>query len=161
MGDTLDTGLDTGRRSFLVRAIAAIYATIGTVMGVVLGRVIVAPERQSGSPSWLPAASLAVVRDHEPLAVTVRIVKKDGFTRVVDRIIIYLVKSGEHDVRALHSSCTHLGCRTSYNRAAKQIFCPCHGGVYDINGNVVAGPPPGPLQPLATRIENGRVMVQL
>ncbi|TDI85191.1 MAG: hypothetical protein E2O78_04900 [Caldithrix sp.] len=24
--------------------------------------------------------------------------------------------------------------------------CPCHDGVFDVNGNVVSGPPPRPLQ---------------
>jgi Rieske Fe-S protein len=76
-------------------------------------------------------------------------------------VIVYLVKSGENDVRALHSSCTHLGCRTSYDRETKQILCPCHGGAFDVQGNVIAGPPPSALQPLATRIVDGQVLVQI
>jgi Rieske Fe-S protein len=30
--------------------------------------------------------------------------------------------------------------------------CPCHGGAYDRDGRVVAGPPPQPLQRLAVRV---------
>jgi cytochrome b6-f complex iron-sulfur subunit len=25
------------------------------------------------------------------------------------------------------------------------MYCSCHGGTFDINGNVVAGPPPSPI----------------
>ena len=52
--------------------------------------------------------------------------------------IVYLVKTG-NEVRALDSTCTHLGCRTRFNPETKQIECPCHGGVYDVTGNVIVG----------------------
>ena len=47
--------------------------------------------------------------------------------------------------RALSATCSHLGCRVSWNDATKQYHCPCHGGVYDRDGKVVSGPPPAPL----------------
>ena len=30
--------------------------------------------------------------------------------------------------------------------------CPCHGGVYDREGNVVSGPPPAPLTSVNVRV---------
>ena len=95
------------------------------------------------------------------MPVTLRITRQDGYSQVVDRTVVYLVRTGEHDVRALHSTCTHLGCRTSYDRRSKRILCPCHGGVFDVQGNVIGGPPPAPLPSLTTRIEDGQVMVQV
>jgi Rieske Fe-S protein len=92
--------------------------------------------------------------------VTLRVGRQDGFTEVVDRTVIYLVRS-RGQVRALHSTCTHLGCRTTYDRQSRTIKCPCHGGVYDIQGQVIAGPPPAALPELTTRIEDGHVMVQI
>ena len=47
------------------------------------------------------------------------------------------------------------------NDAQAQLFkCPCHGGVYDRNGAVVAGPPPAPLATLATRVDGDDIFVQ-
>jgi Rieske Fe-S protein len=74
--------------------------------------------------------------------------------------VIYLVRNGG-EVRALDSTCTHLGCRTRFNPESRLIECPCHGGVYDATGKVIGGPPPSPLQALATRIENDRVFVEI
>ena len=80
---------------------------------------------------------------------------------------VWVVRSRQGDpqgrdiIYALSTTCTHLGCRTSYDRRAKRIVCPCHGGVFDVQGNVVAGPPPVPLPTLTTRIEDGNVMVQV
>jgi Rieske Fe-S protein len=47
------------------------------------------------------------------------------------------------------------------NPEAKQIECPCHGGVYNLQGQVIAGPPPQPLRELPARLDGSRVMVQV
>ena len=46
---------------------------------------------------------------------------------------------------AFNSTCTHQGC-TVDSFVSNQIHCPCHGSVYDVNGQVVAGPAPRALQ---------------
>lgn len=73
---------------------------------------------------------------------------------------MYLVRSGDA-VRALDSTCTHLGCRTRFNPDSSRIECPCHGGMYDAAGRVIGGPPPSPLRTLPTRVENDRVFVEV
>ncbi len=48
---------------------------------------------------------------------------------------------------ALSPICTHQGCLISnYDYGSYQFVCPCHGSRYDVNGNVVSGPAPSPLQ---------------
>ena len=96
-----------------------------------------------------------------PFPVTLRVTRQDGYSQVVDRTVVYLVRTGEQEVRAMQSTCTHLGCRTSYDRQSKRIKCPCHGGVFDTQGNVVDGPPPAPLPRLTTRVMDGQVQVQV
>lgn len=150
-----------GRRGFLVRSIAAIHAGIAATMAFLLGGAVLAPAFTRRTDSWLRAAALDALPDGEPLAVTLRVTRQDGFTHVVDRTVVYLVRTGDTEVRAMHSTCTHLGCRTSYDPDTRQILCPCHGGVYDVMGQVVAGPPPTPLPQLTTRVENGHVLVQI
>jgi Rieske Fe-S protein len=150
-----------GRRNFLVRAIAAIHATIGATVAFVFGATTLSPSFSGRQDSWLRAADLESLPENLPVPVTLRVARSDGYSQVVDRTVVYLVRTGEQNVRALHSTCTHLGCRTSYDRQAKLILCPCHGGVFDPQGNVVSGPPPSPLPTLETRIENGQVLVQV
>jgi Rieske Fe-S protein len=150
-----------GRRGFLVRAIAAIYAVLGATVAFILGGAVLAPAFTRREDAWLRAASFDALPDHEPLSVTLRVARQDGFTQVVDRTVVYLVKTGDQQVHAMHSTCTHLGCRTSYDRETRRIVCPCHGGAYDLQGQVIEGPPPAPLPVLATRIEGGHVLVQV
>ncbi|MBE2317011.1 Rieske (2Fe-2S) protein [Solirubrobacter sp. CPCC 204708] len=62
-------------------------------------------------------------------------------------------------VIALSSRCMHLGCPVRWTGAADRFICPCHGGVYGFNGEVVGGPPVRPLDRFYTRLRNGQVEV--
>jgi menaquinol-cytochrome c reductase iron-sulfur subunit len=55
--------------------------------------------------------------------------------------------------------CTHLGCAYRWNEQAKQFFCPCHAGVFNLNGKVVSGPPPRPLDTYAYEVREGFLYV--
>ena len=55
--------------------------------------------------------------------------------------------------------CTHTGCVVRWNPDARVYLCPCHDGRFDENGNVVAGPPPGPLRELPAAVRSDRIVV--
>jgi menaquinol-cytochrome c reductase iron-sulfur subunit len=149
-----------GRRGFLVRLIQGTYALIGATLAFVVGGAVVAPSFGRRETMWLHAGDAERLEDGTPVPITLRVARPDGPSEVVDRKIVYLVKTGS-GVLALDSTCTHLGCRTRFNTETRQIECPCHGGVYDITGKVISGPPPEPLRTMTTRVDNGRVMVQV
>ncbi len=62
--------------------------------------------------------------------------------------------------RAFSLVCTHLGCIVHWNPSAKQFQCPCHAGVFDIDGRVVSGPPPRPLPQYKVVVAQNEVIVQ-
>ncbi|MEP7034491.1 MAG: TQO small subunit DoxD [Actinomycetota bacterium] len=62
---------------------------------------------------------------------------------------------------AFSAVCTHLGCPVQYEASTIEFFCPCHGGVYDARtGNVLQGPPPQPLPPIAVQVVNGQIRIR-
>ncbi|NOT43757.1 MAG: Rieske 2Fe-2S domain-containing protein [Acidobacteria bacterium] len=148
------------RRKFLSGVVATIQAAIGGTLGVILGGSILSPGFARRNENWLDAGRLADLADEIPTPVTLRVARQDGYSQVVERQVVFLVKSGS-DVKALSSTCTHLGCRVSWQPDTQQLLCPCHGGVYDKAGAVVDGPPPEPLAVLPTRVEGSQVMVQV
>jgi cytochrome b6-f complex iron-sulfur subunit len=150
----------SSRRSFLVRVITGVHATIGGTLAYILGTAVLAPSLTRREPLWLNAGDFSRLGDEQPHAVTLRVARQDGAIEAVDRRVVFLVRSGE-SVRALDSTCTHLGCRTRVNPEARQIECPCHGGVYDLHGQVVSGPPPHALRELPARIDGSRILVQV
>ena len=61
---------------------------------------------------------------------------------------------------AFDAVCTHLGCTVGFEPQKHRIFCPCHGGTYDMNtGAVVAGPPPRGLTAFHVEVTDGHVIV--
>ena len=93
-------------------------------------------------------------------------VRNNGFT-----------EAGEPSFTILYSRCVHLGCPVQPNgpidEAAKtevdgvelrpvlaQSFgCPCHGGLYDAEGNRRAGPPVRSMDRYTFSIRNGRLIL--
>jgi Rieske Fe-S protein len=68
----------------------------------------------------------------------------------------FLIRIGG-SVRALSGVCTHTGCVVAWHQDQQHFVCPCHGGTYTVQGAVVSGPPPRPLDRLQIRIMNGNV----
>ncbi len=62
-------------------------------------------------------------------------------------------------VRAFSMVCTHLGCIVRWEEGKKEFYCPCHDGRFDQFGEVLAGPPPVPLEQIAVRVEGEKVVV--
>ncbi len=60
---------------------------------------------------------------------------------------------------AISSRCAHLGCPVRWVDAAERFICPCHGGVYDLLGRRVGGPPVRPLDRFYTRVSGEDVEV--
>jgi Rieske Fe-S protein len=65
--------------------------------------------------------------------------KSEGFTQEE-------IQELEGSINVLSNSCAHLGCPVrwlvSEDTGHGEFLCPCHGGIYDINGGYVGGPPP-------------------
>jgi Rieske Fe-S protein len=61
--------------------------------------------------------------------------KREGFTESERKEIM-------SKLNVLSNSCAHLGCPVRWFPEKKLYLCPCHGGLYDINGGWVGGPPP-------------------
>lgn len=78
-----------------------------------------------------------------------------------DRIInsrIFITADNDKLI-AFSPVCTHLGCLVNWDNNKKEFLCPCHGGKYNISGDVIAGPPPKPLTRLPLEIKDGKVYV--
>jgi cytochrome b6-f complex iron-sulfur subunit len=71
---------------------------------------------------------------------------------------VLLEKVG-NEVRAFSAICTHLGCTVQWRPEESKFVCPCHQGIYDLNGKVVSGPPPRPLEKVDVKVRDEQVFV--
>ena len=70
-----------------------------------------------------------------------------------------LIRVSETEWRAYSAICTHLNCTVQFQDSTRQIWCACHNGFYDLNGKVVSGPPPRPLEEYAVHIRGEDLVI--
>lgn len=156
-----DTSVLASRRRVLRGFVNAAVTAIGASVAGVLGRFAVLPHAQS-EENWIRATPLADLDPGKPRAVVVAVPRQEGWLRTRANETVFVVWDGLTGVRGMSATCTHLGCRVRWDGAANRFKCPCHGGEYDADGRVLAGPPPRPLSAVAARInDDGDVEVRL
>jgi cytochrome b6-f complex iron-sulfur subunit len=85
---------------------------------------------------------------------------------VGDRAVL-LVRASDTEIVALDRICTHSSCDLSsdgmYDVDAGQLICKCHWGIYNLDGEVLSGPPPRPLKKFVVEFDRaggtGKVIV--
>ena len=128
-----------------------------------------------GTLGWLGSVVFPVLRYLKPLAAAgtsgpVRLTSEDQAK--LDREHSVIVRAGpnrilvfedtEQRLRALSARCTHEGCTVQFVPGDSVIWCACHNGRFDLDGRVLAGPPPRPLERhRALREADGTVLVTL
>lgn len=140
--------LAKGRRDFLADLVLALASTVG--LGGVAVRFlqylypVVPPEQvieiDAGSRDQLPANGGTVVN------------LPTGHVALIDA-------GGE--VRAFSAVCTHLGCIVRWESGMEHLYCACHGGMFNREGQVVGGPPPRPLPSYPVEVRDGHVFVKV
>ena len=81
--------------------------------------------------------------------------------RVIDGEEFIIVRRDEERFVALSATCTHSEvCLVEWDGERRQLVCPCHRGVFDLQGNVVSGPPPRPLTQRPVVVRDGAVYVR-
>jgi menaquinol-cytochrome c reductase iron-sulfur subunit len=57
-------------------------------------------------------------------------------------------------------NCAHLGCPVRWFPQSQLFMCPCHGGIYYVDGSRAAGPPERGLFQYKYKIESGQLMIR-
>ncbi|MDO8525746.1 MAG: Rieske 2Fe-2S domain-containing protein [Candidatus Omnitrophota bacterium] len=70
-----------------------------------------------------------------------------------------LINTAKGELLAFNAVCTHLNCTVQYDPQAICIWCPCHNGRFDLNGKVISGPPPRPLEKYLVNIRGDDIVV--
>ncbi len=73
---------------------------------------------------------------------------------------VWVVRRSETEVVAFSPICPHLGCRYDWNPGQARFECPCHKSVFGLDGNVLSGPAPRPLDALPSEVKQGALYVR-
>jgi Rieske Fe-S protein len=150
------------RRRALVIFVNSLVALMGAGLSAVLGAFALRSSNEAAG-RWIRAGAAADLTPHEPVPRVLSLSRQDGWYRARARQTVFVVWDGDKTVRALSATCTHLGCQVRWDAESTQFRCPCHGGVFDKDGNVVDGPPPRGLNRVDARLDanTGNVLIRL
>jgi menaquinol-cytochrome c reductase iron-sulfur subunit len=158
VGDELTTN---SRRKFLVNGLRTMAALFGLGLGLPLAGFSLSPTlKREKHDEWIRVIKLSDLQDTRPTKVTYNYDRKDGWTTVATQKMAFIVQNNDGTLTVLSNRCTHLGCGLDWDARAGQFRCPCHGGVFDLEGRVVEGPPPRPLTQFASKVEDGAIFIQ-
>ena len=142
------------RRRALVLFVNSLVALIGGGLTAILGAFALRPAAKADR-RWLRAGALLDLTPNVPVPRVMSVSRQDGWYRQRARETVFLVWDGDKTVHALSATCTHLGCQVRWDADATRFRCPCHGGVFDVHGSVIEGPPPRPLDRVEARLDDG------
>ena len=113
-------------------------------------------EKGVDGDGFLKITSLdAIPDDGTPAKFSVIADKEDAWNKFKNISVgaIYLRKEAGK-VKALHTVCPHLGCFIDYRSSKSDFFCPCHNSNFKLDGSIVSGVSPRPMDPLEIEIRN-------
>ena len=106
---------------------------------------------------WVEAADVASLPQGVPEEVVFPRSRIDGWKVTVEKTKAWIVRKPNGQVVAFAPQCTHLGCAYHWDVKGRTFLCPCHSSRFSIDGSVLGGPAPRPLDQYAVKIENGKV----
>ncbi len=74
---------------------------------------------------------------------------------------VFVWRRAEDDFVVYSRSCTDLGCPLSHDPGSNWFFCPCHGGIFDTEGQRRAGPPKKAMWRYKVRVRNDQLEIDL
>ena len=147
------------RRDFLNRLSLALSGLIGVIIGIPVISFLLAPLFEEPPEAWRAVGPVGNFKVGETVQVAVDDPSPLPWAGIVSKTSLWLRRDSDLEFRAFAVNCTHLGCPIRWLQDASLFMCPCHGGVFDQNGNVAGGPPQVPLPQFDVRINNGQVEV--
>lgn len=153
-----DAPSSTSRRSFYVTVIYGLWGIIAGALALPSFIYLFLPPKARHEDQWVDAGDISRLDPKAPLEVVFRKNRVDGWKIISEKSTAWVVKTGDRVV-AFGPQCTHLGCAYHWDEGKSEFVCPCHSSIFSLDGKVVAGPAPRPLDRYQTRMEGKKLML--
>ena len=145
------------RRGFGYAVIYGLGALIGAALALPAAIYLLIPSKTKKQQAWVEAGDLGQLEAGTPEEMSFRRTHTDGWKIYSEKGTAWVVKSATGDIVAFSPICTHLGCAYHWDAIKSDFLCPCHGSEFALDGSVLSGPAPRPLDRFETKVENARL----
>jgi Rieske Fe-S protein len=153
------SGVETTRRRLIMAMMAAAAFVISVILGIPFIGALVQSRSGEQKQKWVKVADLQSFPEGEPVRINFALREQDAYLEQTTVHSVWVVKRSASEVTAYSPICPHAGCYYNWNTQLRRFECPCHASVFRIDGPVIAGPAPRPLDTLPVKVENGALFV--
>jgi menaquinol-cytochrome c reductase iron-sulfur subunit len=143
----------------LALATAALGSLIAGGLGMPAAAYLLSPARKQGGPGWVDGGALEDLSPGAAAEIQFRVTRVDGWRIASEKRSAWLVRLDADKVAAYSPFCTHLGCAYHFDASRGRFACPCHTSFFSLQGEVLSGPAPRPLDRHQVKVEDGRVWI--
>lgn len=148
----------TSRRNLFIGAIYGIWTLIGSAFGVSAVAYLFLPPKASKENEWIEVGDIGSLTPDTPIAMVFRRNRVDGWKVISEESSAWVVKQASGIV-AFGPQCTHLGCAYHWEEKKDEFVCPCHDSLFGVDGKVLSGPAPRPLDRYAVKVEGTKILL--
>jgi menaquinol-cytochrome c reductase iron-sulfur subunit len=149
----------TTRRGFYMVAIYGLWGIITAALGVPALIYLLVPPRVRRQSEWVDAGDISQLTPGMPVEMAFRRNRVDGWKVTSEKSTAWVVKMPNSQVVAYAPGCTHLGCPYHWDQSKNEFICPCHNSVFALDGKVLDGPAPRPLDRFQTKIQGNQLLL--
>ena len=143
------------RRNLYMYLIHGTMSLIGAALAIPAAIYLLFPPKARKETEWVQTADLASLPAGAPTEITFQRNRVDGWKVFSEKATAWVVKQPDGQVIAFTPNCTHLGCAYHWDDPSHTFVCPCHTSSFSIDGKVLGGPAPRPLDRYTVKVESG------
>ena len=155
----MDQENSTSRRTFYLEVIYGLWAIMAAALAIPAGIYLLFPPKAKKAGEWVDVGDLGQFQQQTPEEVIFRRTRVDGWKVTSEKTSAWVVKKNDTQYTAFAPQCTHLGCAYHWDPPTNNFVCPCHTSAFSIDGKVLAGPAPRPLDRYAVKVDGNKLQI--
>jgi len=130
--------LSPTRRSFYIKFIYGAMTAIGAALAIPAGIYLLFPPKAHKEGEWVDAADLSRIPVGTPEEVSFQRTRVDGWKVTSEKAT---------------------GCAYHWDDQSHNFLCPCHTSAFSVDGKVLSGPAPRPLDRYMVKIQGNKLQI--
>ncbi|MDR3702638.1 MAG: ubiquinol-cytochrome c reductase iron-sulfur subunit [Candidatus Sulfopaludibacter sp.] len=147
------------RRNFYVGAVYGMWAAISAALGIPALIYLFFPPKARKAEEWVEIGDVSKLAPDSPVEMVFRRNRVDGWKVISEKGTAWVVKQADRSIVAFGPQCTHLGCAYHWDEGKNDFLCPCHSSVFSVDGRVVSGPAPRPLDRFDVQVKGSKLLL--
>jgi menaquinol-cytochrome c reductase iron-sulfur subunit len=132
---------------------------MGAALSLPAAVYLLLPPRLRKGPEWVEAGDIGRMQLNSPDEMVFRHNRVDGWKVSSEKAAAWVVKFSDTEVAAFAPQCTHLGCAYHWDELKQNFLCPCHTSTFGLDGRVLSGPAPRPLDRYDVKLQGTKLLL--